>query len=129
MDTYFFVIPCIRQCCQQHYCKCFIYNPLCKEISEYRWESLSGVCKCYCVWKTYFKKRAFKDRYWNLNLCNKHLKVIFVCFLSASLKHFNIRAPPSNPWLSDVLHEHRTKLRAAERKLSKLKDPSDLSMY
>ncbi len=39
------------------------------------------------------------------------------------------RAAPSNPWLSDVLREHRTKLRAAERKWSKSNDPSDLSRY
>ncbi len=36
---------------------------------------------------------------------------------------------PSNPWLSDVLREHRTRLRAAERKWCKSNDPSDLSMY
>ncbi len=39
------------------------------------------------------------------------------------------RTAPSNPWLSDVLHEHRTRLRAAERKWQKSNDPSDLSMY
>ncbi len=39
------------------------------------------------------------------------------------------RAAPSNPWLSDVLREYRSKLRAAERKWRKSKDPSDLSMY
>ncbi len=39
------------------------------------------------------------------------------------------RAAPSDPWLSDVLHEHRTKLRAAERKWCKSKDLSDLSKY
>ncbi|KAI2656683.1 hypothetical protein H4Q32_020662 [Labeo rohita] len=38
-------------------------------------------------------------------------------------------ATPPNPWLSDVLHEHRSKLRAAEGKWRKSKDPSDLSMY
>ncbi len=36
---------------------------------------------------------------------------------------------PSNPWLSDVLREHRTKLRAAERKWHKSNDPSDRSRY
>ncbi len=36
---------------------------------------------------------------------------------------------PSIPWLSDVLREHRTRLRAAERKWQKSNDPSDLSMY
>ncbi len=36
------------------------------------------------------------------------------------------RTAPSNPWLSDVLREHRTRLRAAERKSN---EPSDLSMY
>ncbi len=36
---------------------------------------------------------------------------------------------PSNPWLSDVLREHRTRLRAAERKWQKSNDPWDLSMY
>ncbi len=39
------------------------------------------------------------------------------------------RAAPSYPWLSDVLCEHRSKLRAAERKWHKSKDPSDLSIY
>ncbi len=34
---------------------------------------------------------------------------------------------PSNPWLSDVLREHRSELRAAERKWCKSKDQSDLS--
>ncbi|XDV14498.1 hypothetical protein PO909_014740 [Leuciscus waleckii] len=38
-------------------------------------------------------------------------------------------ATPSNPWLSEVLREHRTELRAAERKWRKSKDTSDLSMY
>ncbi len=41
----------------------------------------------------------------------------------------NAVAAPSNSWLSDVLREHRTKLRAAERKWGKSKDPSDLSKY
>ncbi len=39
------------------------------------------------------------------------------------------RTTPSKPWLSDVLREHRTRLRAAERKWQKSNDPSDLSMY
>ncbi len=39
------------------------------------------------------------------------------------------RAVPSNPWSSGVLHEHRSKLRAAGRKWHKSKDPSDLSIY
>ncbi len=39
------------------------------------------------------------------------------------------RTALSNPWLSDVLREHRTRLRAAERKWRKSNDPSDLSMY
>ncbi len=39
------------------------------------------------------------------------------------------RAAPSNPWLADVLREHRTKLRAAERKWRKSNDPSDLTRY
>ncbi len=39
------------------------------------------------------------------------------------------RTAPYNPWLSDVLHEHRTRLRAAERKWWKSNHPSDLSMY
>ncbi len=39
------------------------------------------------------------------------------------------RTAPSNPWLSDVLREHRTRLRAAERKWRKSDEPSDLSMY
>ncbi len=39
------------------------------------------------------------------------------------------RAVPSNPWSSGVLHEDRSKLRAAGRKWHKSKDPSDLSIY
>ncbi len=39
------------------------------------------------------------------------------------------RTAPSNPWLSDVLREHRTRLWAAERKWGKSNDPSDPSMY
>ncbi len=39
------------------------------------------------------------------------------------------RAAPSNSWLSDVLREHRSELRAAERKWRKSKDLSDLSIY
>ncbi len=39
------------------------------------------------------------------------------------------RTAPSNPWLSDVLCEHRTRLQAAERKWRKSNDPSDLSRY
>ncbi len=39
------------------------------------------------------------------------------------------RAAPSNPWLSDVLREHRTKRRAAKAKWCKSKDLSDLSKY
>ncbi len=39
------------------------------------------------------------------------------------------RTAPSNPWLSDVLREHQTRLRVAERKWQKANDPSDLSMY
>ncbi len=36
------------------------------------------------------------------------------------------RTAPSNPWLSDVLREHWTRLRAAERKWQKSNDPSAL---
>ncbi len=36
---------------------------------------------------------------------------------------------PSNPWLSDVLCEHRTRLRAAERKWRKSNTLSDLSRH
>ncbi len=39
------------------------------------------------------------------------------------------RTTPSAPWLSDVLREHRTKLRAAERKWHKSKNSTDLSVY
>ncbi len=39
------------------------------------------------------------------------------------------RTTPSAPWLSDVLHEHRSKLRAAERKWCKSKNSTDLSVY
>ncbi|KAI2645978.1 hypothetical protein H4Q32_025341 [Labeo rohita] len=43
--------------------------------------------------------------------------------LFSSLEH----GPPLlTPWLTDVLCEHRSKLRAAERKWRKSKDPSDL---
>ncbi len=46
-----------------------------------------------------------------------------------SLSSRPARTAPSNPWLSDVLREHRTRLRAAERKWRKSNEPSDLSMY
>ncbi|XP_051506392.1 uncharacterized protein LOC127413344 [Myxocyprinus asiaticus] len=36
-------------------------------------------------------------------------------------------ATPPSPWLSDVLCEHRTDLRAAERRWWKSKDPADLA--
>ncbi len=39
------------------------------------------------------------------------------------------RATPSAPWLSDVLREHRAKLRAAERKWHNSKNSTDLSVY
>ncbi len=39
------------------------------------------------------------------------------------------RTTPSAPWLSDVLREHRAKLRAAERKWHKSKNSTDLSVY
>ncbi|XP_051559722.1 uncharacterized protein LOC127444402 [Myxocyprinus asiaticus] len=39
------------------------------------------------------------------------------------------RATPPSPWLSDVLREHRTDLRAAERRWWKSKDPADLRKY
>ncbi len=48
-----------------------------------------------------------------------------ICPLSSRLA----RTAPSNPWLSDVLRDHRTRLRAAERKWQKSNEPSDLSMY
>ncbi len=48
-----------------------------------------------------------------------------ICPLSSRLA----QTSPSNPWLSDVLREHRTRFRAAERKWQKSNDPSDLSMY
>ncbi len=47
-----------------------------------------------------------------------------ICPLSSRPAH----AAPSNPWLSDVLCEHRSKLRAAERKWHKSKDLSDLNI-
>ncbi len=49
----------------------------------------------------------------------------YICPLSARPS----RTAPFNPWLSDVLLEHRTRLRAAERKWCKSNDPSDLSRY
>ncbi len=49
----------------------------------------------------------------------------YICPLSSR----PARIAPSNPWLSDVLREHRTRLRAAERKWRKSNEPSDLSMY
>ncbi len=36
---------------------------------------------------------------------------------------------PSAPWLSDVLREHRSKLRAAERLWRKSQNPTDLNLY
>ncbi len=40
-----------------------------------------------------------------------------------------VRTTPSAPWLSDVLREHRSKLRAAERVLCKSQNPTDLNLY
>ncbi len=37
--------------------------------------------------------------------------------------------PWSAPWLSDVLHEHRSKLRAAESVWRKSQTPTDLNVY
>ncbi len=39
------------------------------------------------------------------------------------------RTTPSAPWLSDVLREHRSKLRAAERVWRKSQNPTDLNLY
>ncbi len=39
------------------------------------------------------------------------------------------RTTPSAPWLSVVLHEHRSKLRAAERVWRKSQNPTDLNFY
>ncbi|XP_051573407.1 uncharacterized protein LOC127452163 isoform X4 [Myxocyprinus asiaticus] len=39
------------------------------------------------------------------------------------------RATPPSPWQSDVLREHRTDLRAAERRWRKSKDPADLGTF
>ncbi len=39
------------------------------------------------------------------------------------------RTTPSAPWLSDVLREHRSKFRAAERVCRKSKTPTDLNVY
>uniref|UniRef100_A0A9J7XP41 Reverse transcriptase domain-containing protein n=1 Tax=Cyprinus carpio carpio TaxID=630221 RepID=A0A9J7XP41_CYPCA len=39
------------------------------------------------------------------------------------------RTTPSAPWLSDVLREHRSKLRAAERLWRKSKNTTDLNVY
>ncbi|XP_059371004.1 uncharacterized protein LOC132108316 [Carassius carassius] len=39
------------------------------------------------------------------------------------------RTAPSAPWLSEVLREHRSKLRVAERKWQKSRNSTDLSVY
>ncbi|KAL1255349.1 hypothetical protein QQF64_013410 [Cirrhinus molitorella] len=55
--------------------------------------------------------------------------------LSACLDNFcpllsrPARTTPAAPWLSDVLREHRSRLRAAERKWRKSHNPNDLSAY
>ncbi|XDV11181.1 hypothetical protein PO909_000189 [Leuciscus waleckii] len=49
------------------------------------------------------------------------------CYFSVVFDLRPARATPSNPWLSEVLREHRTELRAAERKWRKSKDTSDLT--
>ncbi len=48
-----------------------------------------------------------------------------ICPLSSRPAH----TAPSNPWLFDVLREHRNRLRTAERKWRKSNDRSDLSRY
>ncbi len=63
--------------------------------------------------------------------CNWHFVLHFI-FLSSHICHLSSRpahASPSNSWLYDVLCEHRSELRAAERKWRKSKDLSDLSIY
>ncbi len=60
------------------------------------------------------------------NLCSTLTSCLdYICPLSSR----PARTAPSNPWLSDVLREHRTRLRVAESKWQKSNDPSDLSMY
>ncbi len=39
------------------------------------------------------------------------------------------RTTPSAPWLSDVLRQHRSKVRAAERVWRKSQNPTDLNLY
>ncbi len=58
-------------------------------------------------------------------LCSTLTTCLDICPISSR----PARTAPSNPWLSDVLREHRTRLRAAERKWWKSNEPSDLSMY
>ncbi|XP_052002495.1 uncharacterized protein LOC127657692 [Xyrauchen texanus] len=49
--------------------------------------------------------------------------------LHTTATHRPARTTPPSPWLSDVLREHRTDLRAAERRWRKSKDPADLGKY
>ncbi len=62
--------------------------------------------------------------YWHFML---YLNLFFRQHLSSLLQAST--GCPFEPWLSDGLHEHRTRLWAAERKRHKTNDPSDLSMY
>ncbi len=53
-----------------------------------------------------------------------------LCFtLTSCLSSRPARSAPSNPWLYDVLREHRTRLRSAERKWRKSNNPLDRSRY
>ncbi len=62
----------------------------------------------------------------NLDLSDLVLDILHhIWLLSSRPTH----AASSNSWLSNVLCEHRSELRAAERKWCKSKDPSDLSIY
>ncbi|XP_051986695.1 uncharacterized protein LOC127646829 isoform X1 [Xyrauchen texanus] len=47
--------------------------------------------------------------------------------LHTTATHRPARTTPPSPWLSDILREHRTVLRAAERRWRKSKDPADLA--
>ncbi len=62
--------------------------------------------------------------YWHTLL---HSKILLRQLLPLSSRR--ARTTPSAPWLSDVLREHRSKLRAAERKWHKSKNSTNLSVY
>ncbi len=81
----------------------------------------------YCI-PFLFTICTVSQLFWN-RVCSLSLFLSMIQIYIYIYFTLNAVAASSNSWLSDVLREHRTKLRAAERKWCKSKHPSDLSKY